>query len=101
MHMPVSDVFWIYEPRSTRFLYVSPAYELAWMRSAAALYADAKAWLDPPLAPIRLAAGLLARQHLDGPALELRAICVDSPTVPAGAPLELVWMSASRRPEEA
>lgn len=39
------DVFWIYEPLSGRFLYVSPAYECEWQASASALYADAQAWL--------------------------------------------------------
>jgi PAS domain S-box-containing protein len=43
----VNDVFWIYEPQSTRFLYVSPAYEREWMRSATALYADPQEWLSP------------------------------------------------------
>jgi len=43
----VNDVFWIYEPQSARFIYVSPAYERAWMRSAAALYADPQEWLGP------------------------------------------------------
>ncbi|HEY3252986.1 MAG TPA: hypothetical protein VGJ91_03525, partial [Polyangiaceae bacterium] len=43
----VNDVFWIYEPQSTRFLYVSPAYEREWMRSAEAVYADARQWLNP------------------------------------------------------
>ena len=42
----MSDVFWIYEPQGTRFLYVSPAYEREWMRSAKALYADARKWLS-------------------------------------------------------
>jgi PAS domain S-box-containing protein len=42
----MSDVFWIYEPQGTRFLYVSPAYEREWMRSAKALYADPRKWLS-------------------------------------------------------
>jgi PAS domain S-box-containing protein len=42
----MSDVFWIYEPQDTRFLYVSPAYEREWMRSAKALYADPHEWLS-------------------------------------------------------
>jgi PAS domain S-box-containing protein len=43
----VNDVLWIYEPHSGLFLYVSPAYEREWMRSAEALYADARQWLNP------------------------------------------------------
>jgi PAS domain S-box-containing protein len=43
----VSDVLWIYEPQGARFLYVSPAYEREWMRSAKALYADPLEWLGP------------------------------------------------------
>jgi PAS domain S-box-containing protein len=43
----VNDVLWIYEPHSGLFLYVSPAYEREWMRSADALYADSREWLDP------------------------------------------------------
>jgi PAS domain S-box-containing protein len=71
----VSDVFWIYEPQSARFLYVSPAYERDWMRSAAALYADPREWLGPvhrddrPL--LQEAFDRLSRG--DGYALEYRA----------------------------
>lgn len=43
----VIDVLWIYEPHSGLFLYVSPAYEREWMRSADALYADSREWLNP------------------------------------------------------
>jgi len=43
----VNDVLWIYEPHSSLFLYVSPAYEREWMRSAEALYADSREWLNP------------------------------------------------------
>jgi PAS domain S-box-containing protein len=71
----VNDVFWIYEPQSARFLYVSPAYEREWMRSAAGLYADPREWLGPvhrddrPL--LQEAFDHLARG--DGYALEYRA----------------------------
>lgn len=41
----VDDVFWIYEPHSGRFLYVSPSYERKWLRDAGALYADSRQWL--------------------------------------------------------
>jgi PAS domain S-box-containing protein len=40
------DVWWLYEPHGNRFLYVSPAYERRWKRSAAALYAAAPRWLE-------------------------------------------------------
>jgi len=43
----VSDVFWIYEPQHSGFVYVSLAYESQWMRSAAALYANPAEWLGP------------------------------------------------------
>lgn len=43
----LNDVFWVYEPQSPRFLYVSPAYEREWLRNAEALYADAGQWLAP------------------------------------------------------
>ena len=43
----LNDVFWIYEPHCARFFYVSPAYERDWMRSADALYADARDWFAP------------------------------------------------------
>ena len=72
----VNDVFWIYEPPSVRFLYVSPAYERAWVRSAAALYADAQEWLSPvhrdDLPSLREAFDGLGLGH--GYALEYRAV---------------------------
>ena len=43
----LNDVFWIYEPHCARFFYVSPAYERDWVRSADALYADAREWFAP------------------------------------------------------
>lgn len=42
----VNEVFWIFEPRRTRLLYVNPAYETIWGRPAAALYADPREWLN-------------------------------------------------------
>ena len=41
----LTDVLWVYEPHSDRFLYVSPAYERDWLRNAGALYADSQQWL--------------------------------------------------------
>ncbi|HEX5685881.1 MAG TPA: ATP-binding protein [Ideonella sp.] len=41
----LSDVVWIYEPRSERFLYVNSAYEREWQRDARELYADSRQWL--------------------------------------------------------
>lgn len=70
----VTDVFWIYEPQSERFLYVSPAYERDWMRSAKALYADTQEWTAPVHADdreaLRRAFGQLA--HGSGYAMEYR-----------------------------
>jgi PAS domain S-box-containing protein len=41
----INDVFWIFEPQTRRFLYVSDAYGRIWRRDTDALYADAKEWL--------------------------------------------------------
>lgn len=73
----MSDVFWIYEPRSARFLHVSSAYEREWMRSADALYADPRQWFGPAHDDDRqsLRAALASG---DGYAIEYRA------TLPSG-----------------
>jgi PAS domain S-box-containing protein len=40
----IENVFWILEPATQSFTYVSPAYERIWQRSATALLADPKLW---------------------------------------------------------
>lgn len=42
----IDDVFWIFSPHEPRLLYVSPAYETLWGRSADSLYADFSSWLE-------------------------------------------------------
>lgn len=42
-----NEVFWIYEPHSRSYLYVSPAYEREWQCSAQALYNDSRQWVCP------------------------------------------------------
>jgi PAS domain S-box-containing protein len=42
----IADVFWIFDPRDVRLLYVSPAYERLWGCNSHTLYADSSAWLE-------------------------------------------------------
>ncbi|NJN86173.1 MAG: PAS domain-containing protein [Leptolyngbyaceae cyanobacterium SL_7_1] len=42
----IQDVFWISDPISRRFSYVSPAYEQLWGRSCNRLYANYREWTD-------------------------------------------------------
>jgi PAS domain S-box-containing protein len=42
----IADVFWIFDPREARLLYVSPAYERLWGCDSQALQANSRAWLD-------------------------------------------------------
>lgn len=42
----VQEVFWITDPSKNRLLYVNPAYERIWGRTAESLYADAASFLD-------------------------------------------------------
>ncbi|HSN27084.1 MAG TPA: PAS domain S-box protein, partial [Kofleriaceae bacterium] len=42
----ISDVFWILDHRARQVVYVSPAYERIWGRSASSLYEDSRSWLD-------------------------------------------------------
>jgi len=42
----IADVFWVTDPETHRILYVSPAYERIWGRSAQRLYASPRDWLE-------------------------------------------------------
>jgi len=42
----VSEVFWLTDAEKKSMLYVSPAYERVWQRSARELYRDPRQWLD-------------------------------------------------------
>jgi PAS domain S-box-containing protein len=70
------EVFWIYEPHSDRYLYVSPAYERQWQCSAKALYEDPRQWLSPVHHDDRLALqqALNGLPASDGHAVEYRRI---------------------------
>ncbi|RQP25864.1 PAS domain-containing sensor histidine kinase [Piscinibacter terrae] len=43
----LTDVFWIYEPSTGSFLYVSPAYDRDWMGDSQELYRNSREWLIP------------------------------------------------------
>lgn len=40
----IQEVFWVFDPKSSQILYVSPAYEQIWGRKAEALYANPREW---------------------------------------------------------
>ncbi len=42
----IREVFWLSDPSNNKILYVSPAYEEIWGRSAAALYLSPRDWTD-------------------------------------------------------
>jgi two-component system cell cycle sensor histidine kinase/response regulator CckA len=42
----IREVFWIYDPKPRRMLYVSPGYELIWQRSTLSLYEEPLSWMD-------------------------------------------------------
>jgi PAS domain S-box-containing protein len=42
----ISEVFWMIDPATRTFLYVSPAYEKIWGRTCASLYATSSLWLE-------------------------------------------------------
>lgn len=42
----IEEVFWMTDPTKSEILYVSPAYEKIWGRSAQSLYAAPSTWLD-------------------------------------------------------
>lgn len=42
----IQDVFWIFEPKSNRVSYVSPAYEKVWGRSCESLKVNAQEWIE-------------------------------------------------------
>ncbi len=42
----IADVFWIFDPQQRKILYVNPAYEKLWGRSAVRLYENFYAWFE-------------------------------------------------------
>jgi PAS domain S-box-containing protein/putative nucleotidyltransferase with HDIG domain len=42
----IHEVFWLTDPAKNEVLYVSPAYEAIWARSAQALYSSPRSWLE-------------------------------------------------------
>lgn len=42
----IREVFWIFDPKAVRMLYVSPGYELIWQRSVQSLYEEPFSWMD-------------------------------------------------------
>ncbi len=42
----INEVFWMSEPKSSKMLYVSPAYEDIWQRTVKILYEDPKKWVE-------------------------------------------------------
>ena len=42
----IQDVFWIFDPRKSRILYVSPSFEKIWGRSRNEIYCDRSCWLE-------------------------------------------------------
>lgn len=42
----IDEVFWIIDPKMSKIIYVSPAYEKIWGRSCQSLYKNPKSWID-------------------------------------------------------
>jgi len=42
----IEEVFWIIDPKMSRVIYISPAYEKIWGRKRQDLYDNPKAWID-------------------------------------------------------
>ena len=42
----IGEVFWIIDPKMSKIIYVSPAYERIWGRTCQSLYDDPKSWID-------------------------------------------------------
>jgi len=42
----IDDAFWLKDPATETFFYISPAYEAIWGRPCDSLYADARSWLE-------------------------------------------------------
>jgi PAS domain S-box-containing protein len=42
----IHEVFWVTEPRSSKMVYVSPAFDTVWGRPSADLYQNPRLWLD-------------------------------------------------------
>ncbi len=42
----IGEVFWIIDPKMSKMIYISPAYERIWGRTCQSLYDDPKSWID-------------------------------------------------------
>lgn len=42
----IGEVFWIIDPKMSKIIYISPAYERIWGRTCRSLYDDPKSWID-------------------------------------------------------
>jgi len=42
----IHEIFWMANPRSSKMIYVSPAYEAIWQRPVEVLYEDPRKWLE-------------------------------------------------------
>lgn len=42
----IGEVFWIIDPKMSRIIYISPAYEWIWGRTCQSLYDNPKSWID-------------------------------------------------------
>lgn len=42
----IGEVFWIIDPKMSKMIYISPAYERIWGRTCQSLYDNPKSWID-------------------------------------------------------
>ena len=42
----IDEAFWIIDPKMSKIIYISPAYERIWGRTCQSLYDDPKSWID-------------------------------------------------------
>ena len=75
----ISDVFWMTDPDSGQVIYVSPAYEAIWGKSAESLYTDPRSYLDSIHKEdvVQVAASLEAQHRGEPTADEYRVIRPD------------------------
>ncbi|BAY47480.1 multi-sensor signal transduction histidine kinase [Scytonema sp. HK-05] len=43
----IQEVFWLQDFKTSKIIYISPAYEQMWQRSCESLYANPNSWLEP------------------------------------------------------
>jgi PAS domain S-box-containing protein len=63
----IQEVFWVFDPREHRIVYVSPAYERIWGRKCEALYLSSKDWLEAVHAEDRERVSLASDNHTTQP----------------------------------